>query len=47
MFLFAANQDSDTIVAFHIDGQMGTLTPTGHVTQAPPPVCMKSNPRPA
>ena len=29
--LYAANQDSDTIVAFRVDRQSGTLTPTGHV----------------
>ena len=29
--LYAANQDSDTIVAFRVDRQSGTLTPTGQV----------------
>jgi 6-phosphogluconolactonase len=30
-FLYAANQDSDTIVAFRVDPHAGTLTATGHV----------------
>lgn len=29
--LYAANQDSDTIVAFRVDDRSGTLTPTGQV----------------
>ena len=29
--LYAANQDSDAIVAFRVDRQSGTLTPTGQV----------------
>lgn len=29
--LYAANQDSDTIVAFRVDRQAGTLTPTRQV----------------
>jgi 6-phosphogluconolactonase (cycloisomerase 2 family) len=37
-FLYAANQDSDTIVAFRVDGASGRLTPTGHVVKAGSPV---------
>jgi 6-phosphogluconolactonase len=37
--LLAANQDSDTIVSFRID-ERGRLTPTGHVTEVPAPVCL-------
>jgi 6-phosphogluconolactonase len=40
-FLLAANQDSDTIVTFHIEQQTGKLVPTGHVMQVPTPVCVK------
>jgi 6-phosphogluconolactonase len=40
-FLLAANQDSDTIVAFRIDPRTGRLRPTGAVTEAPTPVCIK------
>ena len=35
--LYAANQDSDTIVAFRVDRQSGTLTPTGNVVPAGSP----------
>jgi 6-phosphogluconolactonase (cycloisomerase 2 family) len=31
------NQDSDTIVPFHIDQSRGTLTPTGQVIQTGSP----------
>ena len=40
-FLFAANQDSNTIVCFRIDHHSGLLTPTGEITDAPTPVCLK------
>jgi 6-phosphogluconolactonase len=40
-FLFAANQDSDTVVTYRIDARSGQLQPTGHVTQVPTPVCIK------
>ena len=40
-FLFAANQDSDNIVCFRIDHRSGELTPSGQVTEAPTPVCVK------
>jgi 6-phosphogluconolactonase len=39
-YLFAANQKSDNIVIFKIDRKTGHLTPTGHVLQAPSPVCV-------
>jgi 6-phosphogluconolactonase len=39
--LLAANQDTSTIVAFRIDGETGRLTPTGSVSEAPTPVCVK------
>ena len=40
-WLLAANQDTDTIVTFHIDPQTGHLHPTGHQTHVPAPVCIK------
>ena len=42
--LLAANQDSDSIVTFHIDQQSGELHPTGDVTEVPMPVCVKLAP---
>jgi 6-phosphogluconolactonase len=39
-FLFAANQDSDTIVTFRVDRASGALIPTGQVTSVPSPVCV-------
>lgn len=35
--LYAANQDSDSIVAFRVDRQSGTLTPTGNVVRVGSP----------
>lgn len=40
-FLLAANQDSDTVVAFRIDQTTGRLTPTGQKLEAGSPVCVK------
>ena len=40
-FLFAANQDSHTVVTYRIDSRAGTLTPTGHVIEVPTPACVK------
>jgi 6-phosphogluconolactonase (cycloisomerase 2 family) len=37
-FLYAANQNSDTIVVFRIDPSSGKLTPTGETVHAPTPV---------
>jgi 6-phosphogluconolactonase len=39
-FLLAANQDTDNVVTFRID-ESGRLTPTGHLTEVPTPVCLK------
>lgn len=39
--LLAANQKSETIVAFRIDEETGALEPTGSVTAVPSPVCVK------
>jgi 6-phosphogluconolactonase len=39
-YLFAANQDSDSIVQFRIDPNTGRLTPTGQVLEVPSPVCV-------
>ncbi len=39
-FLYAANQNSDTIVHFRIDHQSGQLIPTGDVTAVGAPVCI-------
>ena len=40
-FLLAANQDTNNIVAFRVNQETGLLTPTGHQTQVPAPVCVK------
>jgi 6-phosphogluconolactonase len=40
-FLLAANQDTDAVVTYRIDERSGRLTPTGHVTRVPTPVCVK------
>lgn len=42
--LFALNEDSDCIVAFAVDGERGTLTPTGAVTPCGSPVCLVFRP---
>jgi len=39
-FLYAANQDSDTIVHFRIEHQRGQLIATGDVTPIAAPVCI-------
>jgi 6-phosphogluconolactonase len=39
--LLAANQNSSTVAAYHIDQQTGKLMPTGAVSPAPTPVCLK------
>jgi 6-phosphogluconolactonase len=39
-WLLAANQDSDTVVAFGIDPASGQLAATGQVTRVPTPVCV-------
>jgi 6-phosphogluconolactonase len=36
--LLVANEDSNTIVVFQIDGQSGQLSPTGEVLSVPSPV---------
>jgi 6-phosphogluconolactonase len=36
-FLYVANQNSDTIVAFRIDESSGRLTPTGDTIHTQPP----------
>ena len=38
--LLAANQDTDTIVAFRVDAATGRLQATGEVTDVPAPVCI-------
>ena len=38
--LLVGNQDSDSIVAFAIDGASGALRPTGMTYQAPSPVAL-------
>ena len=37
-FLYAANQNTDTIVVFNIDRANGKLKPTGAVVHTPTPV---------
>jgi 6-phosphogluconolactonase len=39
-FLLAANQGSDTIVAFRVDPETGKLEPTGSSVNVPKPVCI-------
>jgi 6-phosphogluconolactonase (cycloisomerase 2 family) len=39
-FLYAANQNSDTIVTFRLDQSTGKLTPTGQVVKTGSPVCI-------
>jgi len=38
--LYAANQDSHTIVHFDLDSQTGQLMPNGDVTEVGAPVCI-------
>jgi 6-phosphogluconolactonase len=40
-YLLAANQGSDSIVVFRINPKTGELDPTGHVVEAPAPVCVR------
>jgi 6-phosphogluconolactonase len=40
-FLLAANQNSNNIVTFRRDRKTGRLTATGHMVEAPSPVCLK------
>ena len=40
-YLFAANQDSDTINIFRINPKSGKLTPVGKPVTVPSPVCLK------
>jgi len=37
-FLYAANEQGDTVVTFRVDGTSGKLTPTGQVTNNASPV---------
>ena len=39
-FLYALNQDSDTLVIFMVDQATGILTPTGQIIQSGSPVCL-------
>jgi 6-phosphogluconolactonase len=38
--LLAANQDTNTVVAFQIDQATGALTATDQITNVPSPVCV-------
>ena len=40
-YLFAANQDSDTVIIFRINPKNGKLTPVGKPVSVPSPVCLK------
>jgi 6-phosphogluconolactonase len=40
LYLFAANQDSNTVVIFRIDPATGKLTPSGTILSVPMPVCV-------
>jgi len=37
-FLYAANEQGDTVVTFRVDGSSGKLTPTGQVIKNGSPV---------
>jgi 6-phosphogluconolactonase len=39
--MLVANQNSDNVVAFSIDGKTGKLTPTGKISRIMTPVCVK------
>jgi len=39
-FLWAANQSSDSITLFRVDGATGRLTPTGNQLAVGAPVCV-------
>jgi len=43
-YLIAANQESDTVVAFRIDAKTGRLTPTGQKLDVPEPACVVFEP---
>ncbi|MBL9171982.1 MAG: lactonase family protein [Verrucomicrobiales bacterium] len=45
-YLWAANQNSDSIVLFRVDGATGKLTPTGQTLSVGSPVCVVFAPRP-
>ena len=38
--LYAANEDSHTIVAFRVDRETGGLTPTGQIVETGSPTCI-------
>ena len=40
-YLLVANQQTDTIVSFSMDSESGLLSSTGHILNAPTPVCLK------
>ncbi|GAB3246946.1 lactonase family protein [Larkinella harenae] len=40
-YVFTANQDTDNIVVYKLDGKTGKLTPTGTQVKVPAPVCLK------
>lgn len=40
-YLFAANQESNNVVIFHVDAKTGKLKPTGQVLDVPTPVDVK------
>ena len=40
-FLLAANQDTDSVVAFRLDPASGELVATGHSADVPTPVCVQ------
>ena len=40
-FLFAANQDSNSIIVYSVDKTTGNLTETGEMIKTPKPICIK------
>lgn len=39
-WLVCANRDSDNLVSFRVDAATGRLTPSGHTTHVPKPICV-------
>jgi 6-phosphogluconolactonase len=39
-YLFAANENSDTVVLFRVNANTGRLTPAGQVLEVPSPSCV-------
>jgi 6-phosphogluconolactonase len=40
-WLLAANQNTHNVLVFHVDEELGTLSPSGHTAAIPYPVCIR------